>query len=233
MKINRHMLLRLWKCSLLVIWFTIILVVIFYRDDISVDDILRFTPTNPVLAAVVMLALFALKSLSIVIFIGILYTVNGILFSLPIAIMINLCGIAITVTLPYMLGKKIGSEAANNITEKYPRAEAFRKFCSGNDFFFSFIVRLIGLLPCDIVSIYMGAIAMPYAKYLFGCLLGMLPQMIAFSVIGMSITNLQSPVFATAVCVEILIIAGTAIFFTFYRKKHGLIKYNNSERVQK
>ena len=55
---------------------------------------------NPWLAAAVLLAMFALKSVSVFFYAGILYAASGILFPLPIAVLVNLCGTAIMTTLP-------------------------------------------------------------------------------------------------------------------------------------
>ena len=217
---NASVFLRLWKCILLLIWLAVILIFIFYQDEISVDGILRFTPANPFLAAIAMLALFALKSLSIVIHSGILFSASGIMFPLPEAILLNLCGTAILVSIPYAIGKKLGAGVVGRITERYPKVIVLRKLRPENDFFFSFIVRLIGLLPSDIVSLYMGSVRILYIKYLMGCLLGFLPGMIAFTVIGMSITDTRSPYFIAAVCAEVVSIVCPAGFYHIYKKKH-------------
>jgi len=209
---------------LLLVWLSIILIFIFCKDEISVDGILRFTPDNLFLAAITMLVLFAFKSLSIVIFSGILFAANGIMFSLPAAILLNLCGTAIMITIPYAIGKKSGAGMVNRVLERYPKVTALRKLRPENDFMFSFIARLIGLLPCDIVSLYMGMIRMPYITYLMGCLLGFLPGMIAFTVIGMSITDIRSPQFIIAVCAEIAIITSSASFYLIYKRKHTSAK---------
>jgi uncharacterized membrane protein YdjX (TVP38/TMEM64 family) len=212
--------LKLWKCILLLIWLGIILIFFFCQDEISVDAILRFTPVDPLLAAIVMLALFAVKSLSVVIYIGILFAACGIMFTLPVAILINIFGTVIMVSIPYVIGKKIGAEAVERIMERYPKAKALRKLRFGNAFFFSFIVRIIGILPGDIVSLYMGAVSMSYPKYLAGSLLGFLPKLIAITVIGMSITDIRSPQFIAAICMDVLIIILSFIFFMIYKKKH-------------
>ena len=95
-----------------------------YRKELSVEGIARYTPRNPWLAAIVMLALFALKSLSIVIYSGLLYAANGALFPLPVAIVLNLIGTVIMLLLPYRIGRRTGAPAVDEIRAKYPKAEA-------------------------------------------------------------------------------------------------------------
>ena len=62
------------------IWVGIIVICFIHRKELSAEEIARYTPGNPWLAGIVLLALFALKSLSIVIYSGVLYAANGILF---------------------------------------------------------------------------------------------------------------------------------------------------------
>ncbi|MGN0203594.1 MAG: TVP38/TMEM64 family protein, partial [Coprococcus sp.] len=208
------------KIFLLIIWVAIILVFLIKGKNISIDGILNYTPQSLILAALMMIGLFALKSLSVVIYSGILYIADGILFPLPIAFLMNICGSVVMVTLPYIIGKKVGARAAGYVVEKYPKAKSLNKLRSENDFIFTFFVRMIGRLPSDIVSMYMGAIGVKYQKYLSGSILGMLPHMITFPVMGMNITNPRSPEFIVSLCVEIIIMAGTTTVYIL-NKKNG------------
>ena len=200
------------------IWATIIVILFIHRKELSAEEIARYTPKNPWLAAIVMLALFALKSLSIVIYSGLLYAANGILFPLPVAIILNLVGTVIMVSLPYRIGKKTGASAVDEIREKYPKAEALHDLRAQNDFFFSFLVRMVRL-PSDVASLYMGAVHVEYKKYLLGSLLGMLPHTITYPIMGMSIRDIRSPQFMISLCAEIAYILVTSAVYTFYRKR--------------
>lgn len=211
--------MRTGKKLLMIIWAAIILVLLIKRNDITVEGILKDTPENPVWASVMMLGLFALKSLSIVIYSGILYVIDGILFPLPAAILLNFCGSVIMVTLPYGIGRKMGSQAAGYVVEKYPKARSLHKLRAENDFIFTFLVRIIGRLPSDMVSMYMGAVGVNYQKYLLGSILGMLPHMITFPVMGMNITNPRSREFLVSLCIEAAIMIGTAAAYVFNKKR--------------
>ena len=69
-------------------------------EPLSVHTILRYTPANEMVAAGIILLLFALKSLTIVIPLSILYLASGILFHPVIAVLISTAGLAITSTIP-------------------------------------------------------------------------------------------------------------------------------------
>lgn len=129
---NRH--LRLVKCLLLLIWLTIIAVCLMHKDEFTLEGILTYTPKQPVLAALVLLALFAVKSLSVFLYCGFLYAASGVLFSLPIAIFVNFLGTSVMVSIPYWFGKKLGNSAVQHIMDRYPKAAVLHDLRSGNDF---------------------------------------------------------------------------------------------------
>lgn len=83
---------QLWKPCIIGLWVVLIVLCFLNRDALSVSDILQYSPANPFLAAFVMVLLFALKSLTVVLFCGFLYAAAGILFPLPVALLVNLIG---------------------------------------------------------------------------------------------------------------------------------------------
>ena len=82
--------LRLAKCLLALVWLAIIAVCLLHKDEFTLEGILSYTPRQPVLAAAMLWALFAVKSLSIFLYSGLLYAASGILFPLPVAIAVNI-----------------------------------------------------------------------------------------------------------------------------------------------
>ena len=87
------------------VWAAIIIFCAVNLRDFSVEQVLSFTPQNLLYAALIMCALFLLKSLSIFIYSGILFTVNGIIFPMPVAVIMDAVGIAIMSTAPFFSGQ--------------------------------------------------------------------------------------------------------------------------------
>lgn len=200
-------------------WAAVILLCFLYRDRITVENIVNFTPENPVLAVGIMLLLFAFKSVTFVIYGSILYAVNGILFPLPFAILLNMAGSAIMATLPFLIGRKNGSGLLLKLTEKYPKLSVLRKLPSENGFFLSMVIRLMGCLPGDVVSMYFGASGIRYREYLTGTLIGLTPSIVIFTVIGMSADDVTSPAFIISVCCEILTVLTSIIWIFCWNRK--------------
>lgn len=187
---------------------------------LTVDDILSYTPSQPLLAALVLWLMFAVKSLSVVLPSLILMVASGILFPLPIAFLVNFIGMAVTFSIPYFNGRCNGGDFADEFVEKYPKIQFFRRFREKHDFFFAFFVRLIGVLPYDPVSAYFGAIKVPYASYISGCLLGCLPRTCLITLMGSAIDEPGSPEFIISLSLQVLLtVISTLVFLIMVRKE--------------
>lgn len=202
-----------------IVWVAIIVFCLVNRNEFTLEEILNYTPRQPVLAVLLLLVLFAVKSLSIFLYSGFLYMASGILFPLPAAIAVNIAGTAVMVTIPYWLGKKLGSRAVRYILNRYPKASVLHELRSGSDFFFVLIIRLLGVLSADVVSAYMGAVGIKYRDYLPACLLGFLTTCVLFPIMGTSISDVRSPQFLIAAGIELAAMLTSCIVFYFYRKK--------------
>ena len=134
---------KTYKIIILCVWLAILRICLFYRDRFSVENVLRASPRNMPLAALFMMLLFALKSVSVFIYCGILFIASGIIFPLPAAILVNLLGAAVMVSLPYWLGRQMGGELIDSIVRKYPKTAFLRQLQMENELFLSFIARII------------------------------------------------------------------------------------------
>lgn len=211
--------MKKYQIILILVWAALLLFCLLNKDRFTVDGVLSYTPENAVLSAAFMMFLFALKSISVFIFSGILFAANGILFPLPAAILLNVLGAAIMVSLPYWLGRRLGGDVVGRIVEKYPKAAAFRQLQTGHELLFSFIARAVNILPSDIVSLYMGAMGISYRKYLPGSILGMLLSLITFPIMGMNIANPGSPAFLWSIGIQAAVSAVSIGGFWLGRRK--------------
>ena len=190
-------------------------------DDLSVDTVLSYTPELPLLAALFLLLLYALKSLSLTLPILLLDAVCGVLFPLPIAILVATLGTAITLTIPYFIGRGAGPDMTEKLQQKHPRLRELREMRSRNELFLAFLIRIVGILPCDVVSLYLGNTRMPFPKYLLGGVLGFLPDVLTATVVGMKADDRSSPWFWGAIALNLLVAGGSTLFYALYRKRQN------------
>lgn len=189
---------------------------------LSVDDILNYTPSEPVLAVLFLWLAFALKSLSLVFPVVALFAVSGQLFPLPIALAVNTVGIAITMTLPYLLGRASELDFSDKLMAKYPKLREVRQLREQSSFFLSFLVRAIGVLACDVVSMYFGSTKMDYLPYITGAVLGFMPDLICATILGQQIEEYNSPGFWITLTINILCCIGGYLLYRWYKKKKGI-----------
>ena len=180
-------------------------------QPLSVNTILRYTPQNTILAAGIIFSFFALKSLTVVFPLSILYLASGILFRPWAAVLISTTGLAITITIPYWIGRYSGKQTVQEICRKYPKAEQIAKYQETNTFFACFITRIVGFLPCDIMSLYFGACDTDYTVYLAAGVSGSLLSVITTTLLGAEISNPLSLPFITVLLCRIGVSAGAIV----------------------
>ena len=205
------------KIIFLCLWIVLILFCLVYRDRITTETILGAIPKDSWIAAIAMLALFSIKSMAVFIYAGILYAANGLLFSLPIALLISFLGSWIMFTIPYVVGRVGGSNDMEHLSNRYPNIKFLQGFPSENKFFLNFITRIIGILPADVVSLYMGTVRVNYVHYILGSLVGMSVSMTTFTVMGMSVNDISSPTFRISLIIELA--SNTLSLLAFYLYK--------------
>lgn len=177
---------------------TCLLLIICYlgiNEEVTVQTILDYTPDNLLVAALVLLLFFALKSVTIVFPIIILEVAAGHLFTTIPAILINILGTLIGYIIAYFIGYFSGSTVVNKSAQKYPALANILKKQSENSFFTCFFLRTLCFLPGDVVSMCLGAVKSPFPLYLMASLLGSLLSTILATLFGSCITEPTSPMF--------------------------------------
>lgn len=184
--------LRLLPLAICLVFVSIYL---FSGRNITAEELLGLAPENPFLMAIFLVALYALKSLTVFFPIAVLNVLGAFLFDPVRAIVFNCIGVLVELSIPYWIGRASGRPFVKRIEEKYPKVAKLFGEHSSNLFFLSVFLRALFCLPGDAISMYFGAIKMPYSKYLTGSFIGILPGTVAFTLLGMSITDPASPLF--------------------------------------
>lgn len=187
----------------------------------TVQTILDYTPQSPLAAALIILLLYALKSVSFVFPIAALQIATGHLFRMPVALIINFLGRAVTLSIPYWIGRFSGSGLADDLQKKYPKLKNICLRQAQNPIFISFLLRTLCILPGDAVSLYLGAIRIPFHYYLTGGILGTILGVTLSTVLGSSITEPSSPAFwLSAVLMTLMAVISLTLYVrnTYHNK---------------
>lgn len=189
------------------------------RKNISVESILSYTPQNTFLAIGMMLLLYAGKSMSIIFPMMVLQIVGGHLFPTPLALAVNIAGMFLILALPYWVGHFSGIELIGKLMKKYPKLAMAVEHQQQECFFVTFFLRVISILPGDVVSMYFGATGTPFWTYLWGSALGTVPGVITSTLMGSALDQPDSPLFLGSLLLTILLSLLSLLVYHRYGKK--------------
>ena len=78
------------------------------------------------------------------------------------------------------------------------------------------MVKFIGKVPHEITNALLGSLKIPYLAYLAGGVLGLLPTMVATTLVGKGLDNPGSPLFIISIVVVVLLLV---VSFLLYRRQ--------------
>lgn len=212
-----HKVLRIFAA---LVWACLIVYALIHRADFTLENILGYTPDSPLLAALVLMLFFALKSLTVFFYSGVIYIASGVLFPAPAAILVNLCGTLVMALIPYTLARGFNLHRADELREKYPKIKEFDAMRDRNPFAFTVVLRCINIVNFDIGSMYCGVVHLPPVPFLLGSLLGKLTDIVMLSIMGTSLQDRNAVPFLIALAIDLAI----AFAITLWSKKHNTQK---------
>ncbi len=197
----------------------LVILALYYRDQLTVDFIIHVVADHPSVAALIFLALYLLKTLALVVPIIVLYVAAGLLFRPAVAIGLNTIGIWIGATLPFIFGRFYGTSMVDKIYLRYPKLQQLVYLQNQNGSLFAFAIRIIGFIPVELASMFMGALGTPYRSYILGTMLGLFPSMVLYTFLGYTISDPTSLGFIIVLALTILSTVVTAVLYPMYLKK--------------
>ena len=156
-----------------------------FRRELTAAAIVSRSPGHGLLAAVFLIGLYALKSLSMAFPLSVLTAAGGLLFPFPAALAVNLAGVAAAQLVPSWLGRRQQDSLAE-LTVRHPKLASLGPVEPGRSGRTVFLLRLAGASPGDLVSLYLGAAGVPLGAYAVG-LLGSLPRVASATLLGSSL----------------------------------------------
>ena len=169
-------------------------------------------------ALLLLLAVYSLKAIVMIIPGAVIYIGTGIFFPTGWAILITYIGLALELAIGYANGKILGEIRVNKLLANNKRAVNFLENRKDNLFSLCFISRVLPL-PFDLLSMFFGAVKMPFRSCLFISLLGKSPVMIPYVIAGASVNNLFSAEFLVPFGVSLIIMLNVFIIYRRITKK--------------
>ena len=199
--------------------FVLFIIYIFFSMDIGLEDIINFTPENVFMAALMMVVFYILKSLTVVIPLPLLEIASGLIFTLPVAIVVNAIGIMFCILVPHFVGRSFGKEKIDSLVEKHPKLNIVKEMNSSSSFFICYFTRLVGIIPIDLLSLYFGASGVSLKSDVLGGFSGTFVSMVLLTIFGQSIRDPGSRMFWISIGLNVLLVVLSFMLFNRYRKK--------------
>ena len=191
-------------------------------DSLTAEGIYeRLSGSNRIVTALLIILLFALKSMTVFVLYNIPVAAAGLLFPFWEALIINLIGTAICVSIPYFIGR---SQAGGPLVKRALEKNALLKRISQSEkeysFALSLVLRVLSL-PSDLLGLFLGSMRVSYPVFLISSMLGITPGMIWVTILGGAAVGKGTPAFWVILGIDAVMIC-VALFV--FRRKYGKIK---------
>ncbi|MDR0286491.1 MAG: VTT domain-containing protein [Clostridiales bacterium] len=154
--------------------------------------------------------LFAFKSFFSVVPLSATCLLSGVVFPFPSALLINILGVSLQMSVKYYWGKKRGGGNVSKFLRRNPVIEdMFEHEGSGNPWIL-FVCRVVPYIPVNPVSQMYGHMNFKYTKYLIISLIGASIKILSYTIIGSNVYDPLSSAFIVPVII-VLLLSGTTI----------------------
>lgn len=180
---KKDVILTIVKCAVAL---TLFFIAIFNYDTLSnldVAQLVSFTDNVPMIVAVV-LAVYVVKALVFVVPASLVYVAVGAILHPVLAVIVNLTGIFIEVSVTYFLGRFLGKDAVYTLLSKKDAGRKILEKDLGSKASVLLTIRAVPAFPIDFISLFYGASGCKYLKYALLSLAGISWRVILFTILG-------------------------------------------------
>lgn len=173
---------------LFMISMVVAMLILMKKFNINIEnaaELSSFITGGTLTVAVIIIAFTVIKSFALVFPPAVIFAVSGILFeNVWAAIAVNLIGVALSMILPYYLGKFTGKDLLDTLTNRFPKIKKLDDFAGKNEFMVVYVVKAAGVIPSDLMNVIYGAMDINFKKFFIASNLGMLPFNVLFTLLG-------------------------------------------------
>ena len=146
---------------------------------------------------------YLVKSVLFIIPAMLIYVSIGMAFPPVTACLISLVGIILEITVTYFLGIFLGGPYVNKLLSKTKPGKKVLDMKLNENFPTLLVIRALPVFPIDFVSLFWGASRCGFVKYFLASVIGIMPRVVLFTIIGDSIYE----IFPMQKIVTVIIIA--------------------------
>ncbi len=180
------------------------------------------------IAVAAILGIYLIKSVLFIIPASLIYIYVGMAFPTGQAILINLFGIILEVTVTYLLGLFLGGDYVNALLAKNKAGRKILEKKFNDNFPILFGIRVLPVFPIDFVSLFWGASRCGFVRYFFASVLGIMPRVILFTILGDGIYD-YIPIHLIVKIIICAIPAGVVVYLVRHFVKQRKSEKENGE----
>lgn len=141
---------------------------------------------------------------------SILFVASAMVFELPEAMIINCLGMILIMSIKYESGVLLGGGNLRRLIRTSRVAAEIVETKGPEQTLVLFLMRLVPIIPINAASQLYGSLDYDYKKFLAVSIIGYMPQMLSFSIMGRNARNPFSLGFIIPIIV-LLLVSGTAL----------------------
>lgn len=174
--------------AVFMLFMVVAMLVLMKKFNINIDNAAEFATYikgGTLTVALIIIAFTVVKSFALVFPPAVIFAVSGLLIdNLALAIFINFIGVALSMILPYYLGRFTGKDMLDTLKERFPKIKKLDDFAGKNEFMVVYVVKASGVVPSDLMNVVYGAMNINFMKYFIASNVGMLPFNILFTLLA-------------------------------------------------
>lgn len=174
--------------AVFMLFMVVTMLVLMKKFNINIDnaaELATYIKGGTLTVALIIIAFTVVKSFALVFPPAVIFAVSGLLIdNLALAIFINFIGVALSMILPYYLGRFTGKDMLDTLKERFPKIKKLDDFAGKNEFMVVYVVKASGVVPSDLMNVVYGAMNINFMKYFIASNVGMLPFNILFTLLA-------------------------------------------------
>ncbi len=180
-----------------------------------------------------MMLLFAVKSVFPIYATSTVCFLTGIVLPIYFAIPVNIAGFVVLLTIRYFWGRRFG---AGNAWKMISKAEIIKRLIEQDGKVNSLVLIALRLIPCmpinGISGIY-GSLDFGYGKFILFSVIGFLPKLISFTIVGRNVYDPLSAGFLVPIML-LLFASGISVLFVngIWTAVEKIVEYAKSKKLE-
>ncbi len=199
-------------------------VVFLVKNHISVKTagtLTQYLTGGAVTVALIMIGFSIVKSFALVFPPAVLFVLSGVVFdSFWKAVLGNFAATALSLILPYFLGRFMGREIVDSLKGRFKAIRRLDAFAGENSFAVVFVFKAGGFMPSDLSSLIFGAMDIPFKTYFIAANLGMLVLNVLWTLLGAK-GDLSNPLSYLYALPALLFAVAASVYMSKRKKKNS------------